>query len=326
VFFEGILASLFHLTAACDVPWVYSIHPIDLLAVLNNNHIAGEGANHRRCVSDDQGCTANVCLLSVGEAPILYCANTGDSRSILIRNSHAVPLSIDHKPSLAGERRRVLHAGGKVYGKMDPRVQGDLNLSRAIGDWRHKQNDSLPLELQIISPRPDITITNLTKEDEYIVLACDGVWERFSSADMATFVAALGAQRGDASVNPCRKSFLRHSLGSDEVAGNRSAAAIASAICAATVRKPSEFPGLPIGVTIGCDNMSVIVVKLESGIREKASENAPAESIDHHKLTLPVISYGAQVPDDWKPPTPKSSPAGKRKSSGKKSASSSHHI
>lgn len=326
VFFDGILASLYHLTASCAVPWVYSIHPIDLLAVLNNNHIAGEGVNQRRCVSDDQGCTANVCLLSLNDTPILYCANAGDSRSILVRNSHAVPLSIDHKPSLPGERRRVLHAGGKVLGKMDPRVQGDLNLSRAIGDWRHKQNDSLPLELQMISPRPDITITNLTKEDEYIVLGCDGVWERFSSSDMANFVAALGAQGGEASVSPRRKSFLRHSLGSDEVAGNRSAAAIASAICAATIRKPHEFPGLPIGVTIGCDNMSVIVVKLESGIREKASENAPGESTDHHKLTLPVISYGAQVPDDWKPATPKSSPTGQRKSSGKKSASSSHHI
>jgi serine/threonine protein phosphatase PrpC len=301
--FEGLLSPLFHVAHSTDIPWVYSIHPIDLLCVLNNNHFVGEGPSQRRCVSDDQGCTANVCLLALEPTPILYCANAGDSRAILVRNSHAIPLSVDHKPSLPGERRRVLHAGGRVLGKEDPRIQGDLNLSRAIGDWRHKQNSSLPIELQMISPRPDISITELAKKDEYIVLGCDGVWERFSSADMATFVHALGSAT-EAATSPRRRSFLRQSLGAtdNKVPNNQSVDSIASAICMSTVRKATEFPGVPIGVTIGCDNMSVIVVRIGDRIRERISSDPPTP--EEEPKTLPVVSYGAQVPDDWKPPTP----------------------
>ena len=310
--FEGKLANLFHILPNQDGSWVYSIHPIDLLALLNNDHLVDSGAGQvRRCVSDDQGCTANVCLLDMGKSgnePILYCANAGDSRAILVRNGRAVPLSVDHKPSLPGERKRVLHAGGKVLGKADPRVQGDLNLSRAIGDWRHKQNAALPLELQMISPRPDITITEIGKEDEFIVLGCDGVWERFSSADCAVFVHDMS--HGDVT-SPRRRSFLKHTMPTTET----SCEAIAKQICVTTVRKPYEFPGMPVGVTIGCDNMSVIVVRLTSELLDAIPEDKPSPELG---ATLPVISYGAQVPDDWKPSSGRSSPAtpaipGKRK-------------
>jgi serine/threonine protein phosphatase PrpC len=304
VFFEGTLASLLRVTT--DIPWVYSIHPIELLAALNNNHLVVEedeetGARKiRRCVSDDQGCTANVCLLSVNEspAPLLFCANAGDSRAIVVRSNDqgtakAVPLSIDHKPSLPGERRRVLHAGGRIVGRMDPRVQGDLNLSRAIGDWRHKQNLKLPIELQMISPRPDITITEIGKNDRHIVLGCDGIWERFSSADCADFVDILTSN----SLSPRRRIFLQHHYGIN-VRGESNIESVCSQICQATVRKPDEFPGMPVGVTIGCDNMSVVVVAIGKELRE----NIPPETESTSPSTLPVITYGAQVPDDWHPP------------------------
>lgn len=269
VLFEGKLAPLFH--PHPDLTWVYSIHPIDLMALLNNDHLAEiEDADGRRvvrrCVSEDQGCTASVCLIDVSKS-LVFCANAGDSRAILSRNGRAVPLSVDHKPSLPGERRRVMHAGGKVLGKADPRVQGDLNLSRAIGDWRHKQNADLPLELQMISPRPDITITELGKDDEYLILGCDGIWERFSSADCAAFT---------------------HREEQDIGLGK-----LAVQLCESTVRKPNEFPGIPIGVTIGCDNMSVIVVSLKGRFSSELTETVGP--------TLPVISYGAQVPEDWRP-------------------------
>ena len=280
--FEGKLASLFHPLE--NHTWTYSIHPIDLLALLNNEYLAETAPNGllRRCVSDDQGCTANVCLLDLsGPSPSLYCANAGDSRSIIVRNGKPVPLSIDHKPGLPGERRRIIHAGGKVLGKADPRVQGDLNLSRAIGDWRHKQNSQLPLELQMISPRPDITITNIGKDDEFIVIGCDGIWERFSSADCAKFV--------DRFFHPKRRPSLSAKPSPD-------CCSAAESLCVETVRKPYEFPGVPVGVTIGCDNMSVIVVRISQKITSQL-ETATAPD------TLPVISYGAQVPEDWKPPS-----------------------
>lgn len=43
----------------------------------------------------------------------------------------AVDMSYDHKPEDEVELARIKHAGGKVT--MDGRVNGGLNLSRAIG-------------------------------------------------------------------------------------------------------------------------------------------------------------------------------------------------
>lgn len=57
------------------------------------------------------------------------------------------------------------------------RVNSNLNLSRAIGDLKYKGNDALPPEKQIITAQPDVRIFELTKEDRFFVLACDGIWD-----------------------------------------------------------------------------------------------------------------------------------------------------
>lgn len=76
----------------------------------------------------DSGCTAVMAVLRGNK---LYVANAGDSRCVLSRKGRAVPLSADHKPEDEPERSRIERAGGVVTG--DGRVNGGLNLSRAIG-------------------------------------------------------------------------------------------------------------------------------------------------------------------------------------------------
>ena len=71
----------------------------------------------------------------------LTVANVGDSRAVLCRAGVALPLSRDHKPKVSAERQRILHAGGFI---VDGRVHGDLSLSRALGDFRHKMVAHLP--------------------------------------------------------------------------------------------------------------------------------------------------------------------------------------
>lgn len=51
-----------------------------------------------------------------------------------------------------------------------------MALSRAIGDFEFKKNWALSPERQIITADPDITIHDLTDEDEFLVLACDGTY------------------------------------------------------------------------------------------------------------------------------------------------------
>ncbi|CAA2976247.1 probable phosphatase 2C 60, partial [Olea europaea subsp. europaea] len=76
-------------------------------------------------------------------------------------------LSKDHKPDLGAEKERILNAGGCVqYG----RVNGNLNLSRAIGDMDLKQNKLLPAEMQIVTAKPDITTVEFSDDDDSLLL------------------------------------------------------------------------------------------------------------------------------------------------------------
>lgn len=87
--------------------------------------IAGPGSS--------SGCTAVVALLKDNE---LYVANAGDSRCVVCRDGKAMDMSFDHKPEDKEELERIRKAGGRVT--MDGRVNGGLNLSRAIGDHAYK--------------------------------------------------------------------------------------------------------------------------------------------------------------------------------------------
>jgi Protein phosphatase 2C len=73
-------------------------------------------------------------------------------------------------PSLA-EKARICAAGGFVdFG----RVNGNLALSRAIGDFEFKKSAELPPEAQIVTAYPDVLEHDLTDDDEFLVVACDG--------------------------------------------------------------------------------------------------------------------------------------------------------
>jgi len=98
------------------------------------------------------GCTAVVAVL-LGRT--LTVANAGDSRGVLCREGGtAEPLSFDHKPSQPREMNRINNAGGFVnrFG----RVNGNLNLSRSIGDLKYKQVPGIAPADQMITAQPDI--------------------------------------------------------------------------------------------------------------------------------------------------------------------------
>lgn len=71
---------------------------------------------------------------------MLYVANAGDSRSCLGKKYEGLlQMSFDHKPENEEEKQRVEKAGGFVT---ENRVNGNLNLSRAIGDLEYKNQPS----------------------------------------------------------------------------------------------------------------------------------------------------------------------------------------
>lgn len=177
------------------------------------------------------GCTAVVAVKYGNE---LFVANAGDSRGVLCRGNEAVALSEDHKPAQEIERNRILNAGGflsEIGGVC--RVNGNLNLSRAIGDLKYKGNVELPPKDQIITAQPDVRKVTLQPEDRFFLLACDGVWDVMTNQEAVDFIS----KKLEANMTPTEASC-----------------ALLDACLAAD---PKAARG------VGCDNMTAIVVVIK---------------------------------------------------------------
>jgi serine/threonine protein phosphatase PrpC len=132
---------------------------------------------------DSIGCTANVILID--DMKKLYIANAGDSRCVLGRAGKAVPLSFDHKPDNQEEKERIEKAGSIIQ---EGRVDGNLNLSRSLGDLKYKVNKNLKPEEHPVTANPDVKIEALTGDEDFIIMGCDGIWETKTNEEMVEFV------------------------------------------------------------------------------------------------------------------------------------------
>mmetsp|Transcript_112779 Transcript_112779/g.318836 ORF Transcript_112779/g.318836 Transcript_112779/m.318836 type:complete len:286 (-) Transcript_112779:134-991(-) len=120
------------------------------------------------------GCTACCCLLQEEKASrAIYTAHLGDARAVICRGGLAVRLTSmsDHKATDPTEAKRVIEAGGTIFNE---RVNGMLAISRAFGDHQLKM-PALPND--VVSNVPDITSTELTDQDMFVIVACDGLWD-----------------------------------------------------------------------------------------------------------------------------------------------------
>ena len=190
----------------------------------------------------DSGTTATVCLV-VDNCKELVVANAGDSRCVLCRAGTAIDLSRDHKPEDDDESARITKAGGHVT--PEGRVCGNLNLSRAIGDCQYKQNAELPAKEQMITAFPEIKSIKLEEKDEFMVLACDGVWNCMSSQE-------------------CVDLVRKH------VAGGMKLSKICELICDECCAETTDGDGT------GCDNVTAMVVMLPRG--DKVARSGEASS------------------------------------------------
>lgn len=178
--------------------------------------------------TDPSGCTATTAIIAKNR---IYCANSGDSRTVLGVKGIAKPLSFDHKPQNEGERARICAAGGFVEAG---RVNGNLALSRAIGDFEFKRSASLPPEEQIVTVFPDVMEHEISPDDEFLILACDGIWDCMDSQEVVEFVRRGIAEKQDL-VYIC-ENIMGHCLA-----------------------PASDLSG------IGCDNMTMMIVGILNG-------------------------------------------------------------
>ncbi|KAG7369002.1 protein phosphatase 2C [Nitzschia inconspicua] len=132
--------------------------------------------------------SGSTCVVVFVTPSHIICANAGDSRAILRRGGSVLPLSFDHKPNNVPEMERINQAGGFVKCK---RVDGDLAVSRGLGDFSYKSNETLPVEKQKVIPDPEFVVYPRSNQDEFMVLACDGVWDVATNEECSTFIQNL---------------------------------------------------------------------------------------------------------------------------------------
>ncbi|KAK8844767.1 hypothetical protein IAR55_006617 [Kwoniella newhampshirensis] len=111
---------------------------------------------------------------------VLYTANVGDARAVLCRGGKAVRLTYDHKGSDAQEAKRITDAGGFV---MNNRVNGVLAVTRSLGDASMKE---------FVVGSPYTTETALDDQDEFLIVACDGLWDVTEDQDAVDLIRAIG--------------------------------------------------------------------------------------------------------------------------------------
>uniref|UniRef100_A0A8C3GBQ6 protein-serine/threonine phosphatase n=1 Tax=Cyclopterus lumpus TaxID=8103 RepID=A0A8C3GBQ6_CYCLU len=132
---------------------------------------------------DRSGSTAVGILLS---PDLFFFINCGDSRAVLYRNSHVCFSTLDHKPCNPRERERIQNAGGSV---MIQRVNGSLAVSRALGDFDYKCVDGKGPTEQLVSPEPEVfEMVRAPEQDQFVILACDGIWDVMSNEELCEFV------------------------------------------------------------------------------------------------------------------------------------------
>lgn len=103
----------------------------------------------------------------------------GDSQAVLVKNGKPLDVMIPHKPEREEERKRIEDLGGFVAYVDTWRVNGTLAVSRAIGDPEHKP---------YISSEPDVTEITLDSDDDFLILACDGLWDQLTPEEATTLV------------------------------------------------------------------------------------------------------------------------------------------
>ncbi|KAJ4365111.1 Protein phosphatase 2C 2 [Neocucurbitaria cava] len=245
----------------------------DLKKALQDGFLATDRAilSDPKYEEEVSGCTASVGIISKDK---IYVANAGDSRSVLGVKGRAKPLSFDHKPQNEAEKARIQAAGGFVdFG----RVNGNLALSRAIGDFEFKKSAELPPEQQIVTAFPDVEIHDINQDDEFLVVACDGIWDCQSSQAVIEFVRRGIVAKQELST--ICENMMDNCLASNSDTGG-----------------------------VGCDNMTMIVIGLLQGrtkdqwyediAKRVANGEGPCAPPEYGKSENPASSASDGDPDD----------------------------
>lgn len=174
--------------------------------------------NHKKIIFWNcfTGSTASILFLPIiNNKLFMISANVGDSKIVLSKNGKAIDISVNHKPTLKNEFERILKLGGIVHQNSNGDTylgisEKDCNEFKSLClkyniDFQFKmiqnsegQKFGLTLAMsrslgdcsccKYLSQEPDIYKRFVEEDDEFVIIASDGLWDVISSQQAVDFV------------------------------------------------------------------------------------------------------------------------------------------
>ena len=129
-------------------------------------------------IASNVGCTACILLIAGDD---IYIANVGDTCCVICKDGVPTTLTKFHKPEIEEEKNRIIEAGGSID---EGKINGEISISRSLGDLEYKNNIKLNADKQIIIANPDIVIEKIDEKTEFIVISCNGVWKCYKDDEL----------------------------------------------------------------------------------------------------------------------------------------------
>jgi len=146
----------------------HSSFPNEIEDAIKDSVMEIDGLVNEVQARDDFACGSTALSVWVRNNEELIVANVGDCRGFISRGGKPIEISEPHHPSRPDEKARIESSGGAIVKRGVWRVNGVLAVSRSVGDNNMKK---------FVIADPEITRFKIKSEDEFVVIASDGLWD-----------------------------------------------------------------------------------------------------------------------------------------------------
>ncbi|XWS27116.1 hypothetical protein CRYUN_Cryun26dG0088800 [Craigia yunnanensis] len=181
--------------------------PLKLEKAITRSFMETDAAFAKSCFLESALASGTTALTAMIFGRSLLVANAGDSRAVLSRRGTAIEMSKDHRPCCMKERRRIESLGGFID---DGFLNGKLGVTRALGDWHLKGMKEMGERIGPLIAEPELKMITLTKEDEFLIIGSDGIWEVFTSQNAIYFARRQLQEHND--VKLCCREIVEEAI------------------------------------------------------------------------------------------------------------------
>eukprot|EP00747_Dinoflagellata_sp_TGD_P090528 gnl/TRDRNA2_/TRDRNA2_164730_c4_seq10.p1 gnl/TRDRNA2_/TRDRNA2_164730_c4~~gnl/TRDRNA2_/TRDRNA2_164730_c4_seq10.p1 ORF type:complete len:777 (+),score=146.72 gnl/TRDRNA2_/TRDRNA2_164730_c4_seq10:221-2332(+) len=136
--------------------------------------------------------SGSVACVAIVRGTTIHIANLGDCRAVLCCDGEMKPLTVDHHPhDNEIERERLQKLG--VSWSCDGYLHGRIAVSRAFGDWAIYAEE----KCKGLTCLPDVSEVEITADAEFLLIGCDGIFEKMSSKEAGQIVRRSLRSQGD---------------------------------------------------------------------------------------------------------------------------------